>query len=55
MDTVAGLVVLRRLDPSRPMSSYEALLLINEQHVSWVEQICEVVPIARVVRYNMRP
>jgi hypothetical protein len=54
-ERVVGLVALRRSDPSRPVSFYEAFLLINEPHLKWVDQITKAIPIAKVVRYNMRP
>lgn len=52
---VAGVVVLRRPDRYRPVSDYDAVLLINEPHLGWVDQICEAMPIEGVVRHNMRP
>jgi hypothetical protein len=54
-ELVAGLVVLRRSDRSRPISNYETFLLINEPHLKWVDEIRKIVPIANVLRYNMRP
>ncbi len=54
-ERVAGLVVLRRSDRSKPVSDYEAFLLINEPHFKWVDEIRKVVPLAKVLRYNMRP
>lgn len=54
-EKVVGLVALRRPDRSRPVSGYEALLLVNEPHLKWVPQIREVIPISKVIRYNMRP
>lgn len=54
-EKVVGLVALRRSDRSKPISGYDAYLLINEPHLKWVDQIRIAIPIAKVVRYNMRP
>lgn len=54
-EKVVGLVALRRSDRSRPVSDYEAFLLINELHLKWADRIREAIPIAKVVRYSMRP
>ena len=54
-EKVVGLVALRRPDRFKPVSAYDAYLLINEPHLKWVDQIRKAIPIAKVVRYNMRP
>lgn len=52
---VAGVVMLRRPDPSKPVSTYEAFLLINEHHLQWIDQIRKAIPVVGVLRYNTRP
>ncbi len=54
-ERLAGVVVLRRPDRSRPVSAYEAFLFINEPHLKWADEIRSTIPIAKIVRYNMRP
>jgi hypothetical protein len=54
-EKLVGLIVFRRFDRARPVSDYEAYLLINERHLTFVDQITKSIPIARVMRYNMRP
>jgi hypothetical protein len=54
IERVAGLVVLRRPNSFKPITDYEALLLINEAHMSLIDQIVKIIPIATVMRYNMR-
>jgi hypothetical protein len=53
-EKVAGLIVLRRSDRGMPVSNYEAVLLVNELHLKWVDEITKAIPISKVIRYNMR-
>ena len=54
-DRVIGLILLRRSDPAKPLSKYETQFMINERHLNWVDHVAKAIPIAKVMRYNMRP
>lgn len=54
-DKVAGLLVMRRTDKSKPVCEYDTLLFVNEPYSHLVPSVQELLPIRFVARYNMRP